>query len=61
MAVFIDRKDDGVLRQIDVRPNEVRGFALEVEVIRLHLPLESIRLQAGTSPRASHVVMIDLQ
>ena len=47
---LIDRKHRRVIRRIDVQPDHVRRLRLEVRIVRLHIALESMRLQAGALP-----------
>jgi len=59
--LLVDREDGRVIRRIDIQPNHVRGL-VEVRVIRLHVPLEPMRLQARALPRfRDQIVMVPEQ
>jgi hypothetical protein len=44
-----------------IQPNHVRRLRLEVGIVRLHVTLESMRLQTGPSPRFANEVVMNLQ
>ena len=51
-GLLIDGKHGRVLRGIQVQPDDVGRLLLEIGVVRQHVPLESMRLQAGAPPDA---------
>jgi hypothetical protein len=57
-GLLIYTKDRRVLRRLDVERDDVRGFLLEIRIVRAHVALESMRLQTGALPDTSyhHVV-----
>jgi len=59
--LFIDREDGGMARRVQIQPKDVRRLPLKVRIIREHVALESMRLQAGPSPDAGHQHMTDAE
>ena len=49
--LFVDGKDDRVLRRIQIQPDHVRRLLLEIRIVRPHVAFEPMRLQAGAAPR----------
>jgi hypothetical protein len=49
-SLLVGGKDDGVLRRIQVQPNDVGGLCLELRVVRAHVPFEPVRLDARAAP-----------
>jgi len=46
---------------MDIQPSDVRRFGLEVGVVRLHVPLEAMRLQSSPLPRLRDEVVMNPQ
>ena len=58
---LIDRKHGRVVGRIHIQPDHVCRFGLEVGIVRLHVALESMRLQTGAPPRFADEVVMNLQ
>ena len=58
---LIDGEHRRVVGRIHIQPNHVRRLGLEVGIVRLHVPLESMRLQPGAPPRLADEVVMNLQ
>lgn len=59
--LLIHTEDGGMLRRIHVQPNDISRLALEVGIVRRHVPLEAMRLEAMPGPDPSHHHMGDPQ
>ena len=53
-CLFIDTEDRGVLRRIQVEPEDIRSLALEVRVVGGHVALNPVRLDTRALPRTGH-------
>jgi hypothetical protein len=58
---LVNGEDRRVVRRIDVQPDHVGGFRLEVGVVRLHVALEAVGLQARALPGLRDEVVMNLQ
>ena len=58
---LIDGEDRGVVGRVDIQPDHVGGFGLEVGVVRQHVALEAMRLQPGTAPGLADEIVVNLQ
>ena len=58
---LIDREHGGVLRGMEIQPDHVRSLRLEVRIVRGHVALEAVRLQACPSPRLRDMIVINGQ
>jgi len=52
LALLVDAEHDRALRRIEVKPDNVSDFLLELRVIRNLEALDEVRLQAGLCPDA---------
>ena len=59
--LFIDREDGGMARRVQIQPQDVRRLSLKIRIIREHVALESMRLEASPSPDAGHQHMTDAE
>ncbi len=59
--LLVDVKDRRVFRRIDVQADHVGGLRLEVGIVRLHVALEPVRLEARALPRFRHEVVMNLE
>ena len=61
-SLLIDAEYDCVLRWVDVEPNHVERFGLEVGIVGSNVALHAMRLQTGVGPRPRdlHVVKAEL-
>ena len=59
--LLVDGEDGRVVRRIDVQADHVGGFRFEVGIVRLHVALEPVRLEAGALPRFRHEVVMNLE
>ena len=51
----------GVLRRIEIQPDHIGGFLFKVRIVRPHVALEPMRLQAGPPPRFRDQVVMDAE
>jgi len=58
---LVHREDRGVVWRIDVETDHVSGLGFEIGIIRLHVPLESVGLEAGTLPGLCDEVVMNPQ
>jgi hypothetical protein len=58
---LIDREHRGVVRRIDVQADHVGRFLFEVGIVRRHVALEPMRLQARALPRFADEIVVNLQ
>jgi hypothetical protein len=61
MAFFRRLEDGGMVGRIDVEADHVGDFGLKVGVIRLHVALETMGLQAGPLLRFRDEIVMNLQ
>ncbi len=54
LALLIDAKHDGALGRRDVRPDDIPDFGNEVRIGRQFECLDSVRLEAKSTPDALH-------
>ena len=59
--LLVNGEDRRVVRRIDVQADHLGGLRLEVRIVRLHVPLEPVRLEARALPRFRHEVVMNLE
>ena len=59
--LLVGGKHDRVLRRIQVEPDHVGRFLLELRIVRQHVALEPMRLTAGAAPDARDQHVTDAQ
>jgi hypothetical protein len=57
-ALFVDAKDGGMIRRVQIKADNVGRLLLEIGIIAPHVPAQSVRLQAmsGPNPGNGHVI-----
>jgi hypothetical protein len=57
-GLFIDTKDGGMIRRVQIEPDNVGGLFLEVGILAQHVTAQPVRLKAVPSPnpRNRHVI-----
>ena len=58
---LVHGEDRRVVRRIDIQANHVGGLRLEVGIVRLHVALEAVGLEARALPRLRDEVVMNLQ
>ena len=58
---LVDGEDRRVVRRIDVQADHVGGLRFEVGIVRLHVALEAMGLEAGALPGLRDEVVMNLQ
>ena len=60
-SLLVDAEYDCMLRRIDIKPNHVQRFGLEVGIVGSNVALHPMRLQTGVGPGARHLHVIDAE
>jgi hypothetical protein len=58
-SFLIDAVNSRMLRGIQIEPENVRGFGLELRIIAGHVPFKAVRLQSGLFPYAMDSVLAE--
>jgi hypothetical protein len=53
-ALFIHAKDRGVDRGLEIEPNDIGRFGLEIRVVARHVMAQAVRLEPGSGPHPRH-------
>jgi hypothetical protein len=59
--LLINTEHGGMLRWVQMQPDNVGGFSLEVRVIACHKPIQPMRLQPSFFPDATDGILADAQ
>jgi hypothetical protein len=59
--LLINAEHRGMLRRVQIQPDNVCGFSLELRIIADHITLQPMRLQTRLFPDAMHSIFTDAQ